>query len=110
MVTRFPLRLASSVTDGKVSMACKGVSRVLCCRFGVTSSNSCRPFVSIGRHFTDPQRQALQGSGNLSCRGAWQAEQSTNTASFSYTSHFYLFELIYYVVKAILLVESQRAV
>ena len=63
MVTRFPLRLASSVTDGKVSMACMGVSRVLCCRFGVTSSNSCRPFVSIGRHFTDPHEAS---SGNLS--------------------------------------------
>ena len=42
--------------------------------------------------------------------GAWQAEQSTNKAYFSYTSHFYLFELIYYVVKAILFVESQRAI
>ena len=108
MVTRFPLRLASSVTDGKVSMACQGVSRVLCCRFGVTSSNSCRPFVSIGRHFTDPH-EASSTRLWQHFLGAWQAEQSTNTASFSYTTHFYLFELIYYVVKAILLVESQRA-
>ena len=101
MVTRFPLRLVSSVTDGKVSMACKSVSRVLCCRFGVTSSNSCRPFVSIGRHFTDPD-EASSARLWQPFLGAWQAEQSTNTASFSYTSHFYLFELIYYVVKAIL--------
>ena len=88
---------------------CKGVSHVLFCRFGVTSSNYCRPFVSIGRHFTDPD-EASSARLWQPFLGAWQAEQSTNTASFSYTSHFYLFELIYYVVKAILFVESQRAI
>ena len=87
MVTRFPLRLASSVTDGKVSMACKGVSRVLCCRFGVTISNSCRPFVSIGRHFTDPH-EASSARLWQPFLEAWQAEQSTNKASFSYTHIF----------------------
>ena len=86
-------------------MACKGVSRVLC---WVTSSNSCRPFVSIGRHFTDPH-EASSTRLWQPFLGAWQAEQSINTASFSYTSHFYLFELKYYVVKAILFVKSQRA-
>ena len=102
MVTRFPLRLASSVTDGKVSMACMGVSRVLCCRFGVTISNSCRPFVSIGWHFTDPHEAS---SARL-----WQPFLGACRLNNQLTKHLYLFELIYYVVKAILFVESQRAI
>ena len=96
--------------DGKVSMACQGVSRVLCCRFGVTSSNSCRPFVSILAGISQIHtRQALQGSGNLS----WEHGRLNNqlTQLLLATLHiFYLFELIYYVVKAILFVESQRAI
>ena len=65
--------------------------------------------VSIGRHFTDPH-EASSARLWQPFLGAWQAEQSTNTAFYSCTSHFYLFELIYCVVKAILFVESQRAI
>ena len=60
-------------------MACQGVSRVLCCRFGVTSSNSCRPFVSIDRHFTDPH-EASSARLWQPFLGAWQAEQSTKVS------------------------------